>query len=144
MPLTEDEAKALSSIIKEELQAQFWPFREEVNQRFEAVDRRFDEIAAFQVEVNRRFDEAATFQVEVNRRFDEAATFQVEVNRRFDAVAIQISGLIRQDEFFRDEVHRRFDEVATQIDGLYKRDEKREQEYLFIREQIRRLEAQSN
>ena len=42
---------------------------------------------------------------------------------------------------FRDEVNRRFDAVATQIDGLYQRDEKREQEYLFIREQIRRLEA---
>jgi tRNA(Ser,Leu) C12 N-acetylase TAN1 len=42
---------------------------------------------------------------------------------------------------FRDEVDKRFDEVATQIDGLYQRDEKREQEYLFIREQIRRLEA---
>ena len=42
---------------------------------------------------------------------------------------------------FRNEVSRRFDEVATQIDGLYQRDEKREQEYLFIREQIQRLEA---
>ena len=30
-------------------------------------------------------------------------------------------------------------ELATQMDGLYQRDEKREQEYLSIREQIRRL-----
>ena len=42
---------------------------------------------------------------------------------------------------FRNEVSKRFDEVATQMDGLYQRDERREQEYLFIREQIRRLEA---
>ena len=42
---------------------------------------------------------------------------------------------------FRNEVSKRFDEVATQIDGLYQRDERREQEYLFIRQQIRRLEA---
>jgi hypothetical protein len=42
---------------------------------------------------------------------------------------------------FRNEVAKRFDEVATQMDGLYQRDEKREQEYLSIREQIRRLEA---
>ena len=42
---------------------------------------------------------------------------------------------------FRDEMTKRFDEVATQMDGLYQRDEKREQEYLSIREQIRRLEA---
>jgi hypothetical protein len=41
----------------------------------------------------------------------------------------------------RDEMGRRFDEVATQMDGLYQRDEKREQEYLSIRKQIRRLEA---
>ena len=44
----------------------------------------------------------------------------------------------------RDEMNKRFDEVATQLDGLYRRDEKREQEYLSIREQMRRLEAQSN
>jgi hypothetical protein len=42
---------------------------------------------------------------------------------------------------FRSEVGKRFDEVATQIDGLYQRDDKREQEYLSIREQIRRLET---
>ena len=42
---------------------------------------------------------------------------------------------------FRDEVDKRFDEVASQIDGLYQRDEKREQEYLFIREQMQRLES---
>lgn len=42
---------------------------------------------------------------------------------------------------FRNEVDKRFEDVATQIDGLYQRDEKREQEYLSIREQIRRLEA---
>ena len=42
---------------------------------------------------------------------------------------------------FRIEVGKRFDKIATQIDGLYQRDEKREQEYLSIREQIRRLEA---
>lgn len=40
----------------------------------------------------------------------------------------------------RREMDRRFDEVAAQIGGLYRRDEKREQEYLSIREQIRRLE----
>jgi hypothetical protein len=45
---------------------------------------------------------------------------------------------------FRNEVNKRFDEVATQVDGLYRRDEKREQEYLSIREQMRRLEARSN
>jgi predicted nuclease with TOPRIM domain len=42
---------------------------------------------------------------------------------------------------FRNEIGKRFSEVATQMDGLYQRDEKREQEYLFIREQIRRLES---
>ncbi len=42
---------------------------------------------------------------------------------------------------FRNEIGKRFDEIATQMDGLYQRDEKREQEYLSIREQIRRLET---
>jgi hypothetical protein len=42
---------------------------------------------------------------------------------------------------FRDEVGKHFAEVSTQMDGLYQRDGKREQEYLFIREQVRRLEA---
>ena len=42
---------------------------------------------------------------------------------------------------FRNEMNKRFDEMATQIHGLYQRDEKREQEYLSIREQIKRLES---
>ena len=41
----------------------------------------------------------------------------------------------------RSDVDKRFDEIATQMDGLYQRDEKREQEYLSIREQLRRLET---
>jgi predicted nuclease with TOPRIM domain len=51
--------------------------------------------------------------------------------------------LLLQEELrpLLDEMSKRFDEVATQIDGLYQRDEKREQEYLSIREQIKRLEA---
>ena len=44
---------------------------------------------------------------------------------------------------FQDQVNKRFDEVAKQIDGLYKNDETRKQEYLFIKEQIRRLDAKS-
>jgi len=42
---------------------------------------------------------------------------------------------------FRSEIGKRFSEVATQLDGLSQRDEKREQEYLSIREQIRRIES---
>lgn len=118
MPLTEDEVKALRSIIQEEL-------------------------ATFQVEVNRRFDEAAAFRDEVNSRFEEVNGRFDRVNRRFDAVANQLATLLRRHELFRGDVNRRFDEAATYIDGLYKHDETREQEYLFIKEQIRRLEAKS-
>ena len=39
----------------------------------------------------------------------------------------------------RSDIASRFDEIASQIDGLYQRDEKREQEYFFMREQIKRL-----
>lgn len=55
--------------------------------------------------------------------------------------------LLLKEEFetqlqpFREEVNQRFDEIATQIDRLYQRDEKREQEYLSMREQLRRPEA---
>ena len=55
--------------------------------------------------------------------------------------------LLLKEEFqsevrpFREEVNKRFDEIATQMDGLCQRDEKREQEYLSISEQIRRLDA---
>ena len=41
----------------------------------------------------------------------------------------------------REEINKRFDKIATQIDGLYQRDEKMEQEYLYVREQIRCLES---
>jgi len=41
----------------------------------------------------------------------------------------------------REELNTRFDKIGAQIDGLYQRDERRAQEYLSIREQIRRLES---
>lgn len=43
-------------------------------------------------------------------------------------------------ETLRSEMSSRFDIVSEQILGLYERDEKREQEYLFMREAVRRLE----
>jgi tRNA(Ser,Leu) C12 N-acetylase TAN1 len=49
--------------------------------------------------------------------------------------------LQRQIQPLREEINHRFDEIASQMNGLYQRDEKREQEYLSIREQLRRLEA---
>jgi len=98
MSLTKDEMKALRLFISEELRLQLQPFRDEVNQRFDDVNRSFGELA-----------------------------LQMVTREAFNS--------------FRDEVNKRFDEVARQIDGLYQRDERREQEYLFIRERIQRLEA---
>jgi len=98
MSLTKEEMKALRLFISEELRLQLQPFRDEVNQRFD------------------------------------------DVNRSFGELALQ---MVTREEFnsFRNEVNKRFDEVARQIDGLYQHDERPEQEYLFIREQIQRLEA---
>ena len=53
------------------------------------------------------------------------------------------SSRLSRRAIIENDITKRFDEVASQIDGLYQRDEKREQEYLFIREQIRRLESSS-
>lgn len=83
------------------------------------------QLQPFRDDVNRRFDE-------VNQRFEQVYQRFDEVDRRFDEVNQRFA-----------EVNQRFGEVATQIDGLYLRDEKREQEYLFIREQIQRLEAKT-
>lgn len=41
---------------------------------------------------------------------------------------------------FRDEVFKRFDDITTLLDGLFQRDERREEEYLLLREQVRRVE----
>jgi hypothetical protein len=43
---------------------------------------------------------------------------------------------------FREEVNERFRQVDTRIEGIYARDEKREQENLFIKEQLSRQEGQ--
>lgn len=40
----------------------------------------------------------------------------------------------------RSEMNSRFGEVLGQIEGLYQRDETREQEYLAIREQVKRAD----
>lgn len=50
------------------------------------------------------------------------------------------SAIHEQLEPFRIETMRRLDGIASQIDGLYKRDETREQEFLAVCEQIRRIE----
>jgi hypothetical protein len=133
MSLTKEEMKALRLFIGEELRVQLQPFRDDVNRRLDEVNGRFDD-------VNRRLDEVNGRFGDINRRFDDVYQRFDDVNQRFGQVALQ---MVTREEFksFRDEVNKRFDELARQIDGLYLRDEKREQEYLFTREQIQRLEA---
>ena len=75
MALTEDEVKALRSLIKEELQGQFRPFRDEVNLRFEGVP-----------------------QIVRSLLQEELRPFRDDVNKRFDEVATQIDGLYQRDE----------------------------------------------
>jgi hypothetical protein len=52
--------------------------------------------------------------------------------------------LLMRDEIapFRNEVNERFRDVDARIEGLYVQNEKREQEYLFIKEQLSRQEQQ--
>jgi predicted nuclease with TOPRIM domain len=67
---------------------------------------------------------------------------EVQSETRLSALRLLVREEVQAEiQPFRDDVAQRFDQVATQIDGLYKRDEKREQEYLLIREQLRRLES---
>jgi hypothetical protein len=61
--------------------------------------------------------------------------------RRDESFALLREELQAEIRPFRSELGKRFSEVATQIDGVYQRDEKREQGYLSIREQIRRVES---
>ena len=42
MPLTEDEMRSLQLLLREELQAEIQPFRNEVNQRFDEVATQVD------------------------------------------------------------------------------------------------------
>jgi hypothetical protein len=58
-----------------------------------------------------------------------------------DLKAIRL--LMREEiEPFRDEVNERFREVDRRFEDLYARNEKREEEYLFIKEQRGRQEQQ--
>jgi hypothetical protein len=51
--------------------------------------------------------------------------------------------LMREEiEPFRNEVNERFRDVDARIEGLYAQNEKREQEYVFIKEQLSRQEQQ--
>jgi predicted nuclease with TOPRIM domain len=50
-----------------------------LEERFDGIDRRFDEIDGKFIEVDRRFDEIDGKFIEVDRRFDE-------IDRRFDEV----------------------------------------------------------
>jgi chromosome segregation ATPase len=51
--------------------------------------------------------------------------------------------LMREEiEPFRSEVNERFRDVDRRFEGLYTQNEKREQEYLFIKEQLSRQDRQ--
>jgi DNA repair exonuclease SbcCD ATPase subunit len=99
-----------------ELPVKFEEFRREVNQRFDEVDKRFEEsdrkFEAFKNEVNQRFDE-------VDRRFEES-------DRKFEA--------------FRSEVNQRFDEVDKKFEEVDKRLEKLEKGQEEIKERQDRME----
>jgi chromosome segregation ATPase len=91
-----------------ELPVKFEEFRKEVNQRFDEVDRRFEEsdrkFEAFKNEVNQRFDE-------VDRRFEE-------IDRRFDEVDKRFEESDKKFEAFRSEVNQKFEEVDKRLEKL--------------------------
>jgi DNA repair exonuclease SbcCD ATPase subunit len=99
-----------------ELPVKFEEFRREVNQRFDEVDRRFEES-------DRKFEE---FKKEVNQRFDE-------VDRRFEESD-------RKFEAFKNEVNQRFDEIDKKFEEVDKRLEKLEKGQEEMKERQERME----
>ncbi len=90
-----------------ELPVKFEEFRREVNQRFDEVDRRFEEsdrkFEAFRNEVNQRFDEVDRRFEESDRKFEE---FKKEVNQRFDEVDRRFEKLEKGQEEMKERQER--------------------------------------
>lgn len=62
-------------------------------------------------------------------------------NKDLEALRLLMRAEIKDElTILKDELVRRFDRVDTMMDGLYRDNERREQEYLFARDQLGALE----
>ena len=117
MPFTDDDLKALRLLLREEMQSE-------------------THLNGLRMLVRGEMQSEAHLD-----RLRMLVREEMQSETRLNALRLLVREEVQAEiQPFRDDVAQRFDQVATQIDGLYQRDEKREQEYLLIREQLRRLE----
>ena len=98
-----------------------------VDERFSALDRRFDAVEAKLTAHDQRFDAIDNKLAAHDRQFERVAGAFDEVFRRFDTLDARLEA--------------RFAEISGHFDDLYRRLDRLEQEYLMITEGMRRIEA---
>jgi len=98
-----------------------------LHQRFDGVDRRLDAVEAKLVGHDQRFDAVDAKLTAHDRSFEEFARTMDALRREF---AEQVA---RSDAQFR--------EILGHFDAVYHRLDRIEQEYMMIKEGIRRVEA---
>ncbi|MCR9244563.1 MAG: hypothetical protein NXI31_05990 [bacterium] len=108
MALSAEDIQAIGSLVKQELEPKF----EAIDKRFEQVDKRFEQVDKRFEEVDNRFE----------RFFEHFESRFAQVDARFERVDA------------------RLDQVLDALEGFAQRDGKREQEYLSMREQLGRVE----
>jgi len=95
MSLTKTDLKAIEKIIDRAIDTKVKPMIDDLAEStamgFNEVDRRFDEVDKKFAEVDERFDEVDKKFAEVDKRFDEVDKKFAEVDERFDVVDKQIT-----------------------------------------------------
>ena len=135
MPFTDDDLKALRLLLREEMQSETHlnGLRMLVRGEMQS-ETRLDRLRMLVREEMQSETHLNGLRMLVRE--------EMQSETRLNALRLLVREEVQAEiQPFRDDVAQRFDQVATQIDGLYQRDEKREQEYLSIREQLRRLET---
>lgn len=96
------------------LKAYFEEEKEENRRRFEAIDRRFDEIDQRFEAIDRRFDEVDQRFEAIDRRFDEVDQRFIAVDKRFDEVMTEL----RSNKTEHDYMASRLFRAEMEIDSL--------------------------
>jgi chromosome segregation ATPase len=107
-----------------------------IDGRLDGMDRRFDEVDLRLDEVDRRFDR-------VDRRFDGVDARFDGVDGRFVTFAVRFDALDQRLDGFQQSVDSRFNDAAGQLDALSHRLLRLDEEYVFIKEALKRLEDNS-
>ena len=110
---------------QDELRTELAEFRKDVDQRFDAIDRRFEQVDQRFDAIDRRFEQVDQRFDAIDQRFDAIDRRFEQVDQRFDAIDRRFEQV---DQRF-DAIDRRFEQVDQRFDAIDRRFEQVDQRF---------------